>query len=126
MKPVKLVLKKPAPKLAPDPTLITQPQTLLDAAESYDGASLVEELHAGAQGVDDMNRRQLIAVAHTLGKSEEDTRGKPVKAMREMVSSLLQAEEGEETEEQSQPAPAPAPKLVGKLGGVVKLPRRLS
>jgi len=121
-------LKAPVKLAKPDPTEITDPSMVLgEPQETYDGEALHAELLNGSTGVDDLHRKQLIAVAQHLGATEEDTRGRPVKMMRELVTTLMSTDAEPEEE-----APKPV-KIAPKVGtvkkavspGPVKLVRRL-
>lgn len=112
------------PKLGkPDPTEITNPAVLLHQADELDGRVLADHLRAGTETLDTLGRKQLIAVSRFLGSTEDDTRGKPVKAMREMVTAQL-ASEGE-TVAEAQITPPSVVRPITKLGGPVRAIRKL-
>lgn len=125
--------KAPAIKLAAPKKLFAAPVKALPAPEPEaeeeaplvtppaDPAQLIADLRSGRVELAVVPRAQLVAAAHHLGCQEADTRGKNVKAMRELLLAQMQA-----------PAKAPAPLKLGKpatLGktstSVFRLPKRL-
>lgn len=106
-----------------NPAEITNPSGLLERMEELDGEVLVESLRSGTEAIEALGRKQLISITRHMGGTEEDTRGKPVKAMRELVTALLAS--GEEDKAEAQVSAPALVKPVTKLGGPVKLIRRL-
>jgi hypothetical protein len=80
------------------------------AGEMYDGEELHNRVNSGELGLDDLHRKELLAMAWFLGVKEDDTRGKPVRMLRELLNSLINSETEPEA---STPEPAPAPKKLG-------------
>lgn len=50
---------------------------------------LLPKLRAGEISLDILHRKELIAVAWALGASEVDTRGKPIRELREIIKSRM-------------------------------------
>lgn len=75
------------------------------------GAKTAEDLKNGSVALNHIRRPELLEVAWHLGYAQEETRGKPVKELRQMISDRLTV------------ASVPAAKLVATTTNAFKLPR---
>jgi hypothetical protein len=64
-----------------------------EEVDAVDADAILSGLRDGTQNLDHLQRIDLVAVAQALGAADTDTRGKPVKALRELVKARLEAEE---------------------------------
>lgn len=104
---------------------ITDPAALI-GEKDWTPEEMLSAITKSERSLDHFNRKELIGLAKHLGAKDDDCRGKPVKAMRELNSQLITAfgeapEESEESEEEAEKL-APPPKVVN----YVHLPRRLA